>query len=778
MKINFIKKKRKPIIKVYAKSDVGKRRKENEDSFSYSIPFNDEIRKEYGSIFVVADGVGGTANGKIASKITCHSLIKSYFLQPRELSIDQRLKRAVEKTNELVLKKAQELNSPEMASTVTAAVFLENEVYVANVGDSRTYLINPHSKEPMKQITRDHSLVETQVRKGLITKDEADNAKNKNIITRAIGMDKKILVDIFRVPLTEKSKFLLTTDGLVRVVKDSKIFETIKKNKPSIAVNKLVKLANDNGGPDNITVCLVEKATPSLLPYILIPSVIAALLLAGYFGLPYIKEMINPSKIELLEPENNKQITDEEFTKLMKEGLALSWKELPLAKGYHLYVYQYKENDEKTKDSIKGSIFLDSNKNDTFHSIDTPKDTKSEYTYTIPKDKLFKGFNYSWYVVPVDSEGKEIEKFKSNEWKFTMPLLEKPELIEPKDNQNDVSLTPTFKWKYKDENYIDRYILYIVDDEASEKEIIKLEINKNSKSVKRDSSVLSYSLPFAKPSDPAFLEVDKWEPLSPDKTYIWNVEALKYSVNGKLSANIKGDKRTFTTKKESPSPSTQPKENEKTQDKTKEDEKNTKDTDNSKKGVKTDTGSATTTQPPEIKETGKLLVSAVTNNKPFKVYIDGKESKENLIKSTQGYNVTIDDLKPGKHKIRIEIEPKDCGWFYEKEVTIEKGKETKLTINKSDFKVNVIIYLTFKDKFDKDNSITLKIQKKADKGNWITYPPIEIYSNPYINKNVQLPEGEYKLLLEKGSKTNDKITFTIKFGEKPKIINEVDIIFE
>ena len=757
MKINFIKKKRKPIIKVYAKSDVGKRRKENEDSFSYSIPFNDEIRKEYGSIFVVADGVGGTANGKIASKITCHSLIKSYFLQPRELSIDQRLKRAVEKTNELVLKKAQELNSPEMASTVTAAVFLENEVYVANVGDSRTYLINPHSKEPMKQITRDHSLVETQVRKGLITKDEADNAKNKNIITRAIGMDKKILVDIFRVPLTEKSKFLLTTDGLVRVVKDSKIFETIKKNKPSIAVNKLVKLANDNGGPDNITVCLVEKATPSLLPYILIPSVIAALLLAGYFGLPYIKEMINPSKIELLEPENNKQITDEEFTKLMKEGLALSWKELPLAKGYHLYVYQYKENDEKTKDSI----FLDKDKKDTFQLIEYQKDTKSEYTYTIPKDKLFKGFNYSWYVVPVDSEGKEIEKFKSNEWKFTMPLLEKPELIEPKDNQNDVSLTPTFKWKYKDENYIDLYRLYVVDGESN-KEVFKIQINRGE--VKKET--LTQGFYYTLPSD---------KKLEPGKTYFWNIEALKYSVNGKLSANIKGDKRTFTTKKGiSPSLPTQS-----TQlTKTKEGEKTTKDTDNSKKDVKTDTGSATTTQPPEIKETGKLLVSAVTNNKPFKVYIDGKESKENLIKSTQGYNVTIDDLKPGKHKIRIEIEPKDCGWFYEKEVTIEKGKETKLTINKSDFKVNVIIYLTFKDKFDKDNSITLKIQKKADKGNWITYPPIEIYSNPYINKNVQLPEGEYKLLLEKGSKINDKITFPIKFGEKPKIINEVDIIFE
>ena len=138
-------------------------------------------------------------------------------------------------------------------------------------------------------------------------------------------------------------------------------------------------------------------------------------------------------------------------------------------------------------------------------------------------------------VVPVDSEGKEIEKFKSNEWKFTMPLLEKPELIEPIDNQKDVSLTPTFKWKYKDENYIDLYRLYVVDGESN-KEVFKIQINRGE--VKKET--LTQGFYYTLPSD---------KKLKPGKTYFWNVEALKYSVNGKLSANIKGDKRTLLQRK-------------------------------------------------------------------------------------------------------------------------------------------------------------------------------------------------------------------------------------
>jgi protein phosphatase len=762
MKLNLFKKIRNPYLKVYAKSDVGKKRKENEDSISFLIPTDINVRKEYGSIFVVADGVGGLANGKIASKLTCRSLIKSYFLQPRELSVDQRLRRAIEKTNEIVLKKAQELNSPEMASTVTAAVFLENEVYVANVGDSRTYLINPLSNEPIKQITRDHSLVETQVRKGLLSKDEAENAKNKNIITRAIGMDKKILVDIFRVPLTEKSKFLLTTDGLVRVVKDSKIYETIHKNKPSVAINKLVKLANDNGGPDNITVCLVEKLTPSLLPYILIPSVIAAILLAGYFGFPYIKNIIYPPKtnVELVEPLNDKKITPDEFTNFKKNGLTLSWEGLPIADNYHLYVCQLGEDKEgkEVEDSIFGKDKLfDTVKPKTEQNKDNSKEIKDNknnndskehvITYTIPGDKLFKGFTYCWYVVPVNSKGKELNNNKSNKWNFTTPPLEKPELTEPANNQKNVSLNPTFKWKAKDEDSIDEFRLYVREEDEGKPLLVRKEFK--TKELKKDSSTQEFSY-LLSPN----------EKLDYNKTYIWNIEVVKHSINGKFQINIKGEGKTFTTV-EKPTTTTPP----------------------SSSSPNTG-GSKAKPQPPE---TGKLVLNFDNTlfNKTLKVLIDGKVEKASFTPTSKDKSFTIDKLNQGKYKFRIELIP--SGWFYEKEITITKGKDTPLTIAKSNFKINVTIELTFSKEVqvDNDNKISLILQKKNEVGEWENFSSkyeitIKTYKRPFTF--TASDEGNYRLYLYRGGpEKNTDYRFTLNFGEKPSpqtIFNNITLKVE
>ncbi len=764
MKLNLFKKIRNPYLKVYAKSDVGKKRKENEDSISFLIPTDINVRKEYGSIFVVADGVGGLANGKIASKLTCRSLIKSYFLQPRELSVDQRLRRAIEKTNEIVLKKAQELNSPEMASTVTAAVFLENEVYVANVGDSRTYLINPLSNEPIKQITRDHSLVETQVRKGLLSKDEAENAKNKNIITRAIGMDKKILVDIFRVPLTEKSKFLLTTDGLVRVVKDSKIYETIHKNKPSVAINKLVKLANDNGGPDNITVCLVEKLTPSLLPYILIPSVIAAIILAGYFGFPYIKNIIYPPKtnVELVEPLNNKEITPEEFTNFKKNGLKLSWKGLPIADKYHLYVCQLDKGEDKEGKEVEDSIFgkdklFDTVKPKTEQNKDNSKEIKDNknnndskeqvITYTIPSDKLFKGFTYCWYVVPVNSKGKELNNNKSNKWNFTTPPLEKPELTEPANNQKNVSLNPTFKWKAKDEDSIDEFRLYVREEDEGKPLLVRKEFK--TKELKKDSSTQEFSY-----------SLSPNEKLDHDKTYIWNIEVVKHSINGKFQINIKGEGKTFTTV-EKPTTTTPP----------------------SSSSPNTG-GSKAKPQPPE---TGKLVLNFDNTlfNKTLKVLIDGKVEKASFTPTSKDKSFTIDKLNQGKYKFRIELIP--SGWFYEKEITITKGKDTPLTIAKSNFKINVTIELTFSKEVqvDNDNKISLILQKKNEVGEWENFSSkyeitIKTYKRPFTF--TASDEGNYRLYLYRGGpEKNTDYRFTLNFGEKPSpqtIFNNITLKVE
>ena len=489
-----------------------------------------------------------------------------------------------------------------------------------------------------------------------------------------------------------------------------------------------------------------NKLTPSLLPYILIPSVIAAIILAGYFGFPYIKNIIYPPKtnVELVEPLNNKEITPEEFTNFKKNGLKLSWKGLPIADNYHLYVCQLGEDKEgkEVEDSIFGKDKLfDTVKPKTEQNKDNSKEIKDNknnndskeqvITYTIPSDKLFKGFTYCWYVVPVNSKGKELTNNESNEWKFTTPPLEKPELIEPAPNQKNVSLTPTFKWKAKDEDSIDAFKLY-VREEGEEKPLLDGKEFK-AKELKKDSSTQEFSY-LLSPN----------EKLDYNKTYIWNIEVVKHSINGKFQINIKGDKRTFTTVEKPTTTITPP-------------------PSSSNIG-----GSKTKPQPPE---TGKLVLNFNNTlfNKTLKVLIDGKVEKANFTPTNKDKSFTIDKLNPGKYKFRIELTP--SGWFYENEITITKGKDTPLTIAKSNFKINVTIELTFSKETDISENLTalLYLRKKNEKGEWqdLSTPPKTITKETYSKEFPNLTEGEYRLHLERGPYEVDK-DFKIKFGEKPQ----------
>jgi len=491
-----------------------------------------------------------------------------------------------------------------------------------------------------------------------------------------------------------------------------------------------------------------NKLTPSLLPYILIPSVIAAIILAGYFGFPYIKNIIYPPKtnVELVEPLNNKEITPEEFTNFKKNGLKLSWKGLPIADKYHLYVCQLDKGEDKEGKEVEDSIFgkdklFDTVKPKTEQNKDNSKEIKDNknnndskehvITYTIPGDKLFKGFTYCWYVVPVNSKGKELTNNESNEWKFTTPPLEKPELIEPAPNQKNVSLTPTFKWKAKDEDSIDAFKLY-VREEGEEKPLLDGKEFK-AKELKKDSSTQEFSY-LLSPN----------EKLDYNKTYIWNIEVVKHSINGKFQINIKGDKRTFTTVEKPTTTITPP-------------------PSSSNIG-----GSKTKPQPPE---TGKLVLNFNNTlfNKTLKVLIDGKVEKANFTPTNKDKSFTIDKLNPGKYKFRIELTP--SGWFYENEITITKGKDTPLTIAKSNFKINVTIELTFSKETDISENLTalLYLRKKNEKGEWqdLSTPPKTITKETYSKEFPNLTEGEYRLHLERGPYEVDK-DFKIKFGEKPQ----------
>ena len=479
------------------------------------------------------------------------------------------------------------------------------------------------------------------------------------------------------------------------------------------------------------------------------------MLIAGYFGWPYIKNIIYPPKLVLSEPLNDKIITAEEFTNLKKDGLILSWEGLPSVDSYHLYVYQLgKDTDGK---DVRESIFgKDENSFMPVSTTEKNKDNSKEnkenkdktITYTIPKEKLFKGFTYSWYVIPIDSKGEEVKKYKSDEWKFTTPPLEKPELIEPAPNQKDVSLTPTFKWKYKDEDSIDEFRLYIREDGEGTPLLVRKEFK--AKELKKDPSTQEFSYTLS--SD---------EKLSYNITYIWNIEALKYSINGRFQTNIKGEGIIFTTVKEP----------------NKGQNDNTSTSNTGGNSTTNQKGGGTKPQPGETEKTGKLVLNfdKTVFDKDLIVLINnGKVGNKKYTPTNKNSSLTIDKLNPDKYNLRIELTP--SGWFCEKEITITKGKDTPLTIAKSDFKINVTIELTFSDevKVDKDNKIFLNLQKKDTAGNWKSFSQstlrIEITTKTYKTyfTFTASDEGDYRLNLDRGPEKNTDCTFKLSFGEKPQ----------
>ena len=169
------------------------------------------------------------------------------------------IRKAIEKANERVLEKS--LSDEELAgmgTTVVVATVIGHYLYVANVGDSRLYLIT----DKITQITKDHSLVEEMVRIGEINREQARNHPDKNIITRAVGIKKEVKIDFFDMRLEKGDLILMCSDGLSNMLEDREIEEIIKKGgELSEIVDELVERANQNGGKDNIAVILIEPLT-------------------------------------------------------------------------------------------------------------------------------------------------------------------------------------------------------------------------------------------------------------------------------------------------------------------------------------------------------------------------------------------------------------------------------------------------------------------------------------------------------------------------------------
>ena len=211
------------------------------------------------NLFVVADGMGGHNAGDFASSHAVQILVDE-IRKDADFNPIKVLRHAIETANTEILDRAQQEESMKgMGTTIVAAAIVGHYVYVANVGDSRLYLI----QDQIRQITRDHSLVQEMVRMGELKPEEARNHPDKNIITRALGAERTVDIDFFDLKLEPGRTILMCSDGLGNMVEDSKIEEIILDKTKELPEKgeRLLREANRNGGKDNIAVILVEPFT-------------------------------------------------------------------------------------------------------------------------------------------------------------------------------------------------------------------------------------------------------------------------------------------------------------------------------------------------------------------------------------------------------------------------------------------------------------------------------------------------------------------------------------
>ena len=243
------------MIIAYAKSDVGKVREMNQDSY-YISDLQSPVK-----LYLLADGMGGYKGGEIASSlaITCaRNYIENNFKEAskdRE-SLIQLVASSMEYANMVVYEKSKENKELEgMGTTLEVCLIYNNKVYIGHVGDSRVYRIR---KDFIRKLTQDHSYVQKLLKDGTITKEEAENHPKKNMLMKALGCNAFVEPDVTVKGFLKDDILIMTSDGLTNMVKQEDIFNIAKGNIEKAPI-KLVDLANENGGLDNITVVLIKN---------------------------------------------------------------------------------------------------------------------------------------------------------------------------------------------------------------------------------------------------------------------------------------------------------------------------------------------------------------------------------------------------------------------------------------------------------------------------------------------------------------------------------------
>ena len=240
-------------MKVGFKTDKGLRRSNNEDACFV-------LKKE--KVFIVADGVGGNNSGEIASRTCVDEIAK--FVETHDLKelhdegeIQQYFEKCIKDVNFKILELSQRHEENwGMATTVVVAHLRDGKAYILNVGDSRAYLLR---NGILSQITEDHTYVNTLVKAGLITAEEAETHENRNMITRAVGAEYRVEPDFFILPVEMGDKILLCTDGLHGEVGTEELVYQLSEDREMTDIcEALVEAANRNGGSDNITLVVVN----------------------------------------------------------------------------------------------------------------------------------------------------------------------------------------------------------------------------------------------------------------------------------------------------------------------------------------------------------------------------------------------------------------------------------------------------------------------------------------------------------------------------------------
>ena len=238
-------------MKAFALTDVGQRRKINQDCVYASV----EPVGNLPNLFIVADGMGGHKAGDFASRFAVNAVRESIGAS-QETNPIKLIRDAIELANRGILRESDEHEEMRgMGTTIVVTTIIDRYAYTANVGDSRLYLLG----DTLNQITKDHSLVEEMVRLGEITEAEARNHPDKNIITRAVGATSNVDIDFFDYKVGPGGIILMCSDGLSNMVEDEDIRRILRR---TISIEEkarvLVETANENGGKDNIAVILVE----------------------------------------------------------------------------------------------------------------------------------------------------------------------------------------------------------------------------------------------------------------------------------------------------------------------------------------------------------------------------------------------------------------------------------------------------------------------------------------------------------------------------------------